>query len=409
MDASQTVDRVARNAYGRLIAYLAARTGDVAAAEDSLAAAFLSALQTWPVAGVPERPEAWLLTTARRRQIDAARRQQVQTEAMRRVYESTVQVAEEQDSFPDERLKLLFTCAHPAIDEAVRTPLMLQAVLGLDAGRIANAFITKPGTMGQRLSRAKFKIREAKISFEIPSSRELAGRLTAVLSAIYAAYGTGWNDVEGADARGPGLAEEAIELGEMLVLLMPSEPEVHGLLALMLYCQARRSARRGFRGEYVPLAEQDPGLWSLEMIDRAEAALAAAASFGRIGRFQLEAAIQSAHCQRRFGQPTDWDAIAGLYFGLVRICPTLGAITATAAALGEARGALVAWEYLQQIPPDAVRSYQPYWALLGHLLARLGLVEDAREAYSTAIGLSHDSACRSFLQGRLELVSGSSA
>lgn len=301
MDAHHAVERVARDSYGRLVAFLAARSHDVAAAEDALGDAFHAGLKTWPRSGVPENPEAWLLAAARHRLIDDARHTRVHTDAL----PALLAVADEAQNlaaagmvFPDERLKLLFVCGHPAIDAAARTPLMLQTVLGLDAARIASAFLLQPSAMGQRLTRAKRKIRDAGIAFELPESDELPPRLEAVLGAIYAAYGSGWDDVEGADPRRKGLAGEAIHLGRLLWQLMPAEPEVQGLLALMLHCEARRNARRTATGAYVPLSEQDVTSWSRPMIEEADSLLSAAEEIGRIGRFQLEAAIQSVHARR---------------------------------------------------------------------------------------------------------------
>jgi len=299
--------------------------------------------------------------------------------------------------FPDERLKLLFVCAHPAIDAAARTPLMLQTVLGLDAARIASAFLLQPSAMGQRLTRAKRKIRDAGIAFELPESDELPPRLEAVLGAIYAAYGSGWDDVAGADPRRKGLAGEAIYLGRLLWQLMPAEPEVQGLLALMLHCEARRNARRTATGAYVPLSEQDVTSWSRPMIEEADSLLAAAEKIGRIGRFQLEAAIQSVHARRVSTGQTDWEAVALLYEGLVRLAPTIGALVGRAAAIAEARGAATGWALLEIIPGEAIKSYQPYWALAAHLLKRIHRLEEARTAYDRAIGLCEDSAMREFL------------
>jgi RNA polymerase sigma-70 factor (ECF subfamily) len=229
--------------------------------------------------------------------------------------------------FPDERLKLLFVCAHPAIDPAMHTPLMLQTVLGLDAVRIAHAFLISPTTMGQRLVRAKTKIRDGGIQFEIPQERELPQRLDAVLEAIYAAFGMGWDDMAAVDQRGRDLSEEAIWLGRVLLELMPKEAEVRGLLALMLHCEARRQARRGPDGRYVPLLEQDSQKWSLPLIEEAERHLAEASSRGHTGRFQLEAAIQSVHAERARSGRTEWAAIELFYEQLVRISPTLGTRT----------------------------------------------------------------------------------
>src|SRR6202790_3012389 len=291
--ARRTVERVARESYGRLVAYLSVHTHDLARAEHALSEALVSALNHWPQDGVPQNPEAWLMTAARRSLIDVIRHQGVVQAS-----EPTVKLLNEDSmetviaaEFPDERLKLLFVCAHPAISPALHTPLMLQTVLRLDAARIGQVFLIAPKTMGQRLFRAKTKIRSGGIPFEIPQERELPERLDAVLEAIYAAFGIGWDDMAGADQRGRDLAEEAIWLARVLLQLMPGEGEVRGLLALMLHCKARRPARRGPDGRYVPLSEQDSQQWSLPLIEEAERHLTEASSRGCAGRFQLEAAI----------------------------------------------------------------------------------------------------------------------
>ncbi len=391
-------EQVARDSYGRLIAFLAARSRDVAAAEDALAEAFRAALESWPGSGVPDKPEAWLLTAARRRQIDTARHARVQTDAM----STLLAVADEMqepanDAFPDERLKLLFVCAHPAIDIAARTPLMLQTVLGLDAARIASAFLVKPAAMGQRLARAKAKIRGARIAFEVPEAKELPYRLDAVLEAVYATYGTGWDDVAGADPRRKGLAAEAITLGRLLLQLLPAEPEVQGLLALMLNCEARRDARLHKAGEYVPLSEQDTHRWNWTLLGEAHQLLLCAEQAGLIGCFQLEAAIQSVHTRRAMTGKTDWEEIALLYEGLVRLSPTTGAMVGRAAAVAEARNAAMGWSLLETIPTESVTIYQPYWALAAHLLKSLSRIDEARIAYERAVGLCEDPIVRTFL------------
>ena len=391
----------ARVSYGRLLAYLAAQSRDLTAAEDALGEAFVAALETWPRAGVPDKPEAWLLAVARRRLIDGARHAKVEdvaAAALRIVVDRAEQEASSKALFPDERLKLLFVCAHPAIDPAARTPLMLQTVLGLDAARIACAFLVAPAAMGQRLVRVKAKIRDAGIRFEIPEPRELPSRLEAVLQAIYAAYGSAWEDVAGADPRRQGLAEEAIWLGRLVTRLLPDEPEGQGLLALMLHCEARRGARRDAEGRYVPLTRQDVALWSQPLTEEAEEILAAASTAMKPGRFQLEAAIQSVHAQRAVTGHTDWEAIALLYEGLIRLAPTIGARVGSAAALAEAKGDDAGLAALEAIPPEAVTGYQPYWALSAHLLKRLGRAAEAREAYARAVGLSEDPAVRDFLR-----------
>jgi RNA polymerase sigma-70 factor (ECF subfamily) len=302
--------------------------------------------------------------------------------------------------FPDERLKLLFVCAHPAIDPAMHTPLMLQTVLGLDAARIAQAFLISPTTMGQRLVRAKTKIRNGGIQFEVPQERELPERLDAVLEAIYAAFGIGWDDMAGVDQSGRELAEEAIWLGRVLLQLMPKEAEVRGLLALMLHCEARRQARRGPDGRFIPLSEQDSERWSQPLIEEAEHHLIEASTRGRGGRFQLEAAIQSVHAERARSGRTEWIAIMLFYEQLVRISPTVGSQTGYAAAAGEANGPEAGLAVLDGIELNAVSAYQPYWAVRAHLLQRLGKTSEAADAFDRAIGLAEDPAVRQFLLQR---------
>jgi predicted RNA polymerase sigma factor len=395
----RTIERVARESYGRLVAYLSVHTQDLAGAEDALSEALLKALSAWPRAGVPQNPDAGLLTTARRSVIDVIRHQRVVSESeptLLHLKENTAE-ATMPNEFPDERLKLLFVCAHPAIDPTMHTPLMLQAVLGLDAARIAGAFLIPPKTMGQRLVRAKTKIRDGGIRFEIPDQRDLPQRLDAVLEAIYAAFGIGWDDMVGVEQRGRDLAEEAIWLARVLIKLTPNEPEVCGLLALMLHCEARRAARRGSSGRYVPLSEQDPKLWSLSLIEEAECHLAEASKSGRPGRFQLEAAIQSIHAERVRSGRIEWTAIVRFYEQLNRIAPTIGRRTGYAAALAEANGAERALAVLDAIDGDTVSAYQPYWAVRAHLLQLLGKGPEAQHAYDRAIGLAEDPAVREFL------------
>ncbi|HSY25049.1 MAG TPA: DUF6596 domain-containing protein [Polyangiaceae bacterium] len=384
----------ARASYGRLLSILAVRTRDVAGAEDALAEAFLAAVAQWPVEGVPRSPEAWLLTAARRKLVDAARRRRTRDEK-RALLEVDFDEADG-NVFGDERLRLLFVCAHPAIEAAVRTPLMLQTVLGLDAARIASALRVAPKTMGQRLWRAKTKIRDAGISFDV-AVEDLPGRSFAVLEAIYAAYGSGWEDVAGQAAASRGLTEEAIWLARLTVRLLPDEPEARGLLALMLYAEARATARRGETGEYVPLTEQDPSRWDPRRIAEAEAILQETARMGRVGPLQIEAAIQSAHIDARRTGARDDRALSLLYEALVRMAPTLGVRIAHAVALSNTEGAAHAIERLDAIESSASEDYQPYWSARAHLLERLGRLGDARDAYERAIGLAEDDGVRRWL------------
>lgn len=393
------IEQAVHDSYGRLLAFLSARSRNIAGSEDALGDAFCAALETWPHTGIPDKPEAWLLTVARRRLIDAARHNVVKAAAVALLttVEEAQETAQSDVVFPDERLKLLFICAHPAIDASAHAPLMLQIVLGLSAARIASAFLVEPSTMGQKLTRAKVKIRDARIAFEIPDANELPARLSSVLYAIYAAYGSGWDDIAGADQRRKGLATEALSLGTLILQLLPAEPEAQGLVALMLFCEARREARRSDTGGYVPLSDQDMTRWSNPMITAAEQHLNIAASANRIGRFQLEAAIQSAHMQRIQTGVTDWQSIALLYEGLVRIAPAVGALIGRAAAVAEAYDAVRGWDLLTSIPIETVRTYQPYWALSAHLLKRMGRANEAADAYRHAIGLCEDPAMREFL------------
>ena len=402
MDVSETADAVARASYGKLVAFLAARTRDVAAAEDALAEAFAAALAEWPARGIPRTPEAWLLTVARRKLIDAARRRQTGEEAaptLALLTEELVDAAEGDMQIPDERLRLMFACAHPAIDKGVRAPLILQTVLGFDAATIASAFMVAPAAMSQRLVRAKSRIRQAGIPFRVPERDELAERLDAVLEAIYAVFAEGWTDPAGTQPRTRHLAEEGIWLGRLVASLLPEEPEALGLLALMLHAEARRDARRGADGEFVPLAAQEPARWNAALIDEAEELLLRASRMGRHGPFQLEAAVQSAHAARRHRGSTDWAAIVQLYDALFAMTGSVVVAINRAVALAEVHGVKRALAALDALQDDArLAQYQPYWAARAALLARSGNSAAAADAYQRAIGLESDPAVRAFLQ-----------
>ncbi|KRB20612.1 MULTISPECIES: RNA polymerase sigma factor [Mesorhizobium] len=401
--ARAAAEAAARQSYGKLVAWLAARTRDVAAAEDALADAFAAALERWPKSGVPEKPEAWLLAVARRRRVDAVRRR-LTREAARdhlKLIAEEMEARMTDEDLPDERLRLMFACAHPAIEPGVRAPLILQTILGFDAATIASAFLVSPATMGQRLVRAKTRIRETGIPLRVPERAELGERLDAVLEAIYAAFAEGWSDPAGTETRRRNLATEGIWLGRLVATLMPEEPEALGLLALMLFAEARRAARRSAEGEFVPLAEQDCDLWDRALIDEAEALLSHAAASGVVGRYQLEAAVQSAHAARRLTGRTDWVAIRSLYDALFSIVGSPVVAINRAVALAETQGAMAGLAALYVLGDDKrLNEYQPYWAARAGLLARLGQVPQATEAYDRAIGLERDPAVRRFLQGK---------
>ena len=310
--------------------------------------------------------------------------------------------AASETALPDERLALMFACAHPALDPGVRAPLILQTILGFDAASIGSAFLVSPATMSQRLVRAKSKLRDAGIAFAVPEGAELAERLPPVLEAIYAAFAEGWSDPAGADAQRRNLADEGIWLGRLAASLLPKEAEALGLLALMLYAQARRDARRDAEGEYVPLAEQDPAAWDAALIDEAEALLVSASALpGLTGRYQLEAAVQSAHVvRRRTGRP-DWLAIERIYDALFLLTGSPVVAVNRAIAFAETEGPALGLAALDALAGEKrLADYQPYWAARAGLLARTGKIGPADAAYERAIGLESDPAVRRFLTRR---------
>lgn len=397
MDARLAAERAARRSYGKLLAALGSRTRDLGAAEDVLAEAFLAALRQWPREGVPDRPEAWLLTVSKRRLADQGRRQAVREASVAALeHMASLHGAEASDDpLPDRRLTLLFVCAHPAIDEAMHTPLMLQVVLGLDAARIASAFLVRPAAMAQRLSRTKARIRDAGVPFEVPVHRDLGPRLDRVLEAIYAAFTAGADDPQS-----QGLAAEALELARLVAEALPDEPEAQGLLALLLHAMARQSAGRSDDGRYVALSDQDTARWDWTLQVEAEQRLFVALRQGRFGRFQIEAAIQSAHAARAYTGRTDWPAILGLYEGLLTLVPTLGARLGHAAALAENGRVTEALARLDELPAERVADWQPYFALRAELLRRTGDLEGARSAARRARELAADPAVQAFLAER---------
>lgn len=394
--AAWEAENAARSSYGKLLSILAARSGDIAAAEDALADAFAAALIQWPRDGVPTNPIGWLLTVARRSIGHSAARRRTAEAAV-----DVVQLLQDErgeaiaSEFGDERLALMFVCAHPAIDLEAQTPLMLQTVLGLDAARIAACFLVSTTTMSQRLVRAKRKVRDAGIAFGIPEPAGAAARVGGVLSAIYAAFGTAWEDVSGADSKLIGLSDEAIWLGRLLRQLLPGDPEVMGLLSLMLHCEARRHARRDDDGGFVPLYRQELARWSRPMIAEAEGLLRSAALAKAPGRFQTEAAIQSLHVQQRVTGERFNAPLARLYDVLAGFAPTTGVLVARAVAHAENGDPVVALRQLDQI--ENVTAYQPWWAARARICWLAGNESDAWTAAHTAAGLSADPSVRRFL------------
>lgn len=404
-DAGSTAEKVARRSYGKLVALLASRSGDVAGAEDALGEAFAAALRSWPATGTPQNPEAWLLSVARRRQTDDVRRKATgrQSEQHLTMLSEELEASQqESDSgIPDHRLALMFACAHPALDANVRTALILQTVLGFDAKAIAEAFLVSPAAMSQRLVRAKAKIKHARISLSIPDKDALSDRLDHVLDAVYACFTAGWSDLSSPESKSNELSGEALWLGRLIVELLPYNPASLGLLALMLFADARLPARRATDGSFVPLAEQDTKLWNETKIEEANLLLRRALTYRSLERFQLMAAIQSAHVARRWTGRTDWPAIVVLYEALYSQTGSSVVAVNRAMAIGEDQGSSAGLKALAQAEDDpAVFQYQPYWAAKAELLGRAGETHGLQDAFAAAIALAEDGAVRRYLEQR---------
>lgn len=387
-----------RNAYGKLLAWLAWRWRDISEAEEALSDALLAAVETWPVAGIPHNPEGWIMAVARNAMLDRARRKRMRQDAAADILLAVDEEAQMAFSIPDERLRLMLVCAHPAIDSSIHIALMLQCVLGLNADRIARLFLVSPEAMAKRLVRAKAKIRQSGIAFEIGDASDLRVRLDAVLEAVYACYS--------ADAVYDGAGSEqqdnALHLGRIVADLAADDGEALGLLALMLYCEARKAAQFRPDGELVPLDLQDTRRWSQALIDEADRLLTRAAGLGSVGPFQLEAAIQSAHCSRRHGAETPWPDIARLYEALLAFAPTIGAEIGRALALARATDRPEdGLRLLDALDAARVDAYQPWWAARAYLFERAGREDEAVACLQRAIALTRDIRVVAHFEARL--------
>jgi predicted RNA polymerase sigma factor len=389
------VANVARDSYGRLLAVLAAPTRDIAAAEDALADALERALARWTDDGIPANPEGWLLTVARNRLRDVWKSPGYRmTESLDEIEYPSTSLEGDGPAIPDRRLELMLVCAHPAIAPSIRTPLMLQSVLGVEAAAIATAFAVEPSTMAQRLVRAKKRIRDAGIPFVLPERDDLAERLPAVLEAVYGAYAI---DGQLAPRGAPieSLSAEALHLALVLAELLPAEPEVLGLAALVCLSEARRPAKWTADGGFIPLDEQDTRLWDEVLMARGEALLRRAHGHRRPDRFQYEAAIQSVHCTTQ--GKVDVNALRKLHRALLRVAPSLGAAVASAAVDGEIDGPDAGLRALDAIGDPAAERFQPAWTTRAHLLAEAGRAAEAADAYRRAIELTADPGVADYL------------
>jgi RNA polymerase sigma-70 factor (ECF subfamily) len=399
--ASRSAGLAARDSYGRLLALLAVSTSDLAGAEDALADAFERALRTWPSQGVPASPDAWLLTVARNRLRDQWKSARVrQTVPLDATGDTLAHLDDtDVDSIPDRRLELMLVCAHPAVNRALHTPLMLNTVLGFTAEQVGRAFSVPPATMATRLVRAKKRIKAAGVPFRVPDRADLPARMTAVLEAVYGAYVIDWST----GPRDRQLPSEALHLAEVLAALVPGDPEARGLAALIELSAARAPARADPDGRFIPLADQDPSRWDQHLMNRAGVHLRAAHARGQLGRFQLEAAIQAVHCARAGGHATDWPALLTLHRILHAVAPSLGSSVALAAVQAEVDGPAAGLAALDELLAEAgppARRFQPAQATRAHLLDRLGRQGEAVAAYEIAISLTHDTAEREYLAYR---------
>ncbi|UGT54755.1 RNA polymerase sigma factor [Nocardia asteroides] len=393
-----TIEAVFAEHYGRAVASLIRVFGDIGLAEDAVQEAFTAALARWPADGVPPSPAGWIITTARNRAIDRLRREATRAD---RHAEAALLHADPDlpvDSFPDDRLRLIFTCCHPALAPTARVALALKLLCGLTTAEIARAFLVSESTMAQRLVRAKGKIRDARIPYRVPTDTEVPERLPAVLAVVYLVFTEGYSATSGPSLTRGDLCAEAIRLGRLLTELMPGEPEVLGLLALMLLTESRRAART--EGDVlVPLPEQDRSRWDRALIAEGHALVRECLRRGHPGPYQIQAAINAVHTDAATAADTDWAQILTLYDHLYALTPTPVVALHRTVAVAEIRGPTAALRDLEAIDlPD----HRLYHAIRADLLRRTGRLEEAANAYDRAASLSPNDIEREFLRRRTD-------
>ena len=406
------IERIFRAEYGRAVSVLVRAFGDIDLAEDAVQDAFTEAVRRWPGAGIPPSPAGWIITTARNRAIDRLRREasrdsrQAEAAQLRGAGSDQAGPADgdlaEEEPVPDERLRLIFTCCHPALGPTAQVALTLRLLGGLSTAEIAHAFLVPEPTMAQRLVRAKGKIRDARIPYRVPTEAELPSRLGAVLAVVYLIFSEGYAASSGEQLIRAGLCAEAIRLGRLLHGLMPDEPEVTGLLALMLLAESRRAARATSGGDLVLLADQDRSRWDRQLIAEGQALVRQCLRRGQPGPYQIQAAINAVHSDAPDAAATDWAQIVALYDQLLAVAPGPVVALHRAVAVAEVDGPVAALALVDGLDLD---SYYLYHAVRGHLLRQLGRTAAATVAYQAALDRAGNAAEREFLRGRLRELS----